>query len=158
MLQLARRRAADRQPALRPAARAAWITGDMIALPFTAERFSVVTTGYGLRNVPDLRRRSAKSIACSRRAGGCCRSTSTARRNAAGARPSTSATSPSSGQRWAWLLHGDPDTYRYIPESIRNYPGAAGVARLLEAHGFARVRAMPVLFGLMAIHVAHKPE
>ena len=26
------------------------------------------------------------------------------------------------------LLHRDPDTYRYIPETIRRYPGAGGVA------------------------------
>ena len=31
------------------------------------------------------------------------------------------------------VLHGDPDTYRYIPESIRQYPGARGVARLTRS-------------------------
>jgi len=30
------------------------ITGDMMALPFTDAAFTVVTTGYGLRNVPDI--------------------------------------------------------------------------------------------------------
>jgi demethylmenaquinone methyltransferase/2-methoxy-6-polyprenyl-1,4-benzoquinol methylase len=55
------------------------------------------------------------------------------------------------------LLHGDANTYRYIPESIRLYPGAAGVARLLERAGFSDVRVEPVLLGLMAIHVARKP-
>jgi demethylmenaquinone methyltransferase/2-methoxy-6-polyprenyl-1,4-benzoquinol methylase len=55
-----------------------------------------------------------------------------------------------------WLLHGDPDTYRYIPASIRNYPGAAGVARIFEASGFDRVEYMPVLGGLMTIHTARK--
>ena len=54
------------------------------------------------------------------------------------------------------VLHRDPDTYRYIPESIRNYPGADGVARLLEAEGFDDVRVIRILFGLMAIHVARK--
>ena len=27
------------------------------------------------------------------------------------------------GSAVGWALHGDPDTYRYIPESIRLYPG-----------------------------------
>jgi demethylmenaquinone methyltransferase/2-methoxy-6-polyprenyl-1,4-benzoquinol methylase len=54
------------------------------------------------------------------------------------------------------VLHGDPDTYRYIPESIRNYPGAHGVAQLMERHGFTGVRVLPVLGGLMAIHVARR--
>ena len=55
------------------------------------------------------------------------------------------------------MLHGDPDTYRYIPASIRGYPGAEGVARLLETRGFVRVEYKAVLGGLMTIHIAHKP-
>jgi len=55
-----------------------------------------------------------------------------------------------------WVLHRDPDTYRYIPASIRNYPGAEGVARLLESRGFVRVECLRVLGGLMTIHIAHK--
>jgi demethylmenaquinone methyltransferase/2-methoxy-6-polyprenyl-1,4-benzoquinol methylase len=56
-----------------------------------------------------------------------------------------------------FVLHGDPNTYRYIPESIRQYPGAAGVARLIEAAGFRDVRVVALLGGLMAIHTARKP-
>src|SRR5690349_6828784 len=33
-----------------------FIVGDMLALPFPSASFDVVTTGYGLRNVPDLSR------------------------------------------------------------------------------------------------------
>ena len=55
-------------------------------------------------------------------------------------------------------LHGDPDTYRYIPESIRNYPGAKAVASLMTNFGFIDTRVIPVLGGLMAIHVARKPS
>jgi ubiquinone/menaquinone biosynthesis C-methylase UbiE len=60
------------------------------------------------------------------------------------------------GSAVGWALHGDPDTYRYIPESIRNYPGARGVARLLEQNGFTNVRVIPVLGGFMSIHVAER--
>jgi len=55
-----------------------------------------------------------------------------------------------------WLLHRDPDTYRYIPASIRRYPGAAAVARVMEARGFVSVRHYRVLGGLMAIHQGWK--
>ena len=55
-----------------------------------------------------------------------------------------------------WVLHRDPDTYRYIPASIRRYPGARGVVRLMETRGFCDVRYDPVLGGLMAIHHARK--
>ena len=57
-----------------------------------------------------------------------------------------------------WILHRDPDTYRYIPASIRSYPGAHGVARMFESQGFERVEYKAVLGGLMAIHVARKRQ
>ena len=40
------------------------------------------------------------------------------------------------GSTLGWLLHRDPDTYRYIPASIRRYPGARGVADRLASRGF----------------------
>jgi len=44
-----------------------------------------------------------------------------------------------------FVLHGDPDTYRYIPESVRRYPGAHGVAARLRQRGFDDVRVVPIL-------------
>ncbi len=58
------------------------------------------------------------------------------------------------GSALGWILHRDPDTYRYIPESIRRYPGAAGVAAQLARAGFAESRVIPLLGGLMAINIA----
>jgi len=54
------------------------------------------------------------------------------------------------------VLHRDPDTYRYIPESIRRYPGAAGVAAMLGRAGFTDSRVVPLLGGLMAINSARR--
>jgi ubiquinone/menaquinone biosynthesis C-methylase UbiE len=53
-----------------------------------------------------------------------------------------------------WILHRDPDTYRYIPASIRTYPGGKGVVRLMREHGFEQALHHRVLGGLMAIHDA----
>jgi len=53
-------------------------------------------------------------------------------------------------------MHRDPDTYRYIPESIRRYPGAAAVCDLARAAGFESCDHLPVLGGLLAIHVARR--
>jgi len=58
------------------------------------------------------------------------------------------------GGALGWVLHRDPDTYRYIPASIRTYPGGQGVARLMREHGFEQARHLKVLGGLMAIHEA----
>ena len=38
----------------RHGARVRFLVGDMLALPFPSASFDIVTTGYGLRNVPDL--------------------------------------------------------------------------------------------------------
>ena len=54
------------------------------------------------------------------------------------------------------VLHGDPDTYRYIPESIRRYPGAAGVCELVRRAGFSTCTHQPVLGGFLALHSATK--
>jgi demethylmenaquinone methyltransferase/2-methoxy-6-polyprenyl-1,4-benzoquinol methylase len=131
------------------------VTGDMLALPFGDGRFGVVTTGYGLRNVPDL----AQAIEEIRRVlepGGRLLSLDFNRPRNPVIRAAYLAYLTVVGSALGTLLHGDPDTYRYIPESIRQYPGAEGVARLLEVRGFESVRVIPVLGGLMAIHVARK--
>jgi demethylmenaquinone methyltransferase/2-methoxy-6-polyprenyl-1,4-benzoquinol methylase len=60
------------------------------------------------------------------------------------------------GSVLGFVLHGDPDTYRYIPETIKRYPGADGVCALAREQGFADCAWIPVLGGLMSIHVAHK--
>ena len=131
------------------------IQGDMIALPFASARFTVVTTGYGLRNVPDLPRAIAE-IHRVLAPGGRLLSLDFNKPAHAMVRGLYLGYLTVVGSVLGLLLHGDPDTYRYIPESIRLYPGAAGVARLLEEGGFSDVRAIPVLGGLMAIHAARK--
>jgi len=131
------------------------VAADMLALPFPAASFTVVTTGYGLRNVPDL----PTAIAEIRRVlapGGRLLSLDFNRPPQALVRRAYLAYLTVVGSALGFALHRDPDTYRYIPESIRAYPGAEGVARLLEARGFRDVRAIPVLGGLMAIHTARR--
>lgn len=149
MLQLAERRAIQARPTI------AFITADMLALPFGAARFDVVTTGYGLRNVPDLR---AALVEIHRvlAPGGRVFSLDFNRPDNPVVRAAYLAYLSVVGSALGWALHRDRDTYRYIPESIRLYPGAAGVARLMEQVGFSDVRVVPVLGGLMAIHVARR--
>jgi demethylmenaquinone methyltransferase/2-methoxy-6-polyprenyl-1,4-benzoquinol methylase len=146
MLQLA----ASRRPR-----NVALVTGDMMALPFGGARFDVVTTGYGLRNVPDLQQ-TVREIARVLAPGGRLLSLDFNRPDNLLVRAAYLAYLTVVGSVLGMVLHGDPDTYRYIPESIRQYPGARGVARLLEAEGMVAVRVVPVLGGLMAIHLARK--
>ena len=144
MIELAVRRAA-----CRPTAR--FLIGDMVALPFADGTFDLVTTGYGLRNVPDLAGAIAE-IARVVRPGGQALSLDFDRPSNPLVRGAYLAYLSIVGGALGWLLHRDADTYRYIPASIRNYPGSEAVARLMEASGFARVRCYRILGGLMAIH------
>jgi demethylmenaquinone methyltransferase / 2-methoxy-6-polyprenyl-1,4-benzoquinol methylase len=130
-----------------------FVVGDMLALPFPDASFDIVTTGYGLRNVPNLAlaiqeiHRVLKpggrmlSLDFNRPSNGIVRGAYLIYLNAVGA-------------TLGWILHRDPDTYRYIPASIRQYPGAAAVVRMLEEQGLNGAQYYPVLGGLMAIHYA----
>jgi demethylmenaquinone methyltransferase/2-methoxy-6-polyprenyl-1,4-benzoquinol methylase len=131
------------------------VTADMLALPFPDAGFDVVTTGYGLRNVPDLGA-AIQEIHRVLAPGGRFLSLDFNRPGNAVVRAVYLAYLTVVGSTLGLILHGDPNTYRYIPESIRLYPGAAGVARRLEAAGLHDVRVVPVLGGLMAIHTARK--
>ena len=139
-----------------PGAHLSWVAGDMVALPFPDARFAVVTTGYGLRNVPDL----AVAISEIRRVlapGGRMLSLDFNRPEHPLLRRAYLTYLAVVGSVLGAVLHRDPDTYRYIPESIRQYPGAGLVARMLEDAGFVDVQVMPLLGGLMAIHIARVP-
>jgi ubiquinone/menaquinone biosynthesis methyltransferase len=132
-----------------------YVAGDMGALPIAASSVNVVTTGYGLRNVPDLDT-AIGELARVVKPGGRVLSLDFNRPESAVIRWGYLAYLSAVGSALGLALHGDPDTYRYIPASIRRYPGAAGVADRLRAHGFTEVRIIPLLGGLMTLHVAHR--
>jgi demethylmenaquinone methyltransferase/2-methoxy-6-polyprenyl-1,4-benzoquinol methylase len=132
-----------------------FVVGDMAALPFPSASVDMVTTGYGLRNVPDLRIAIDEIYRVLRR-GGQVLSLDFNRPSPVFVRTVYLLYLSVVGSILGWILHRDPDTYRYIPASIRTYPGAEGVSALMRASGFTTVRHYPVLGGLMAIHHALK--
>jgi ubiquinone/menaquinone biosynthesis methyltransferase len=136
-------------------ARVTFVTGDMMALPFPDGSFDLVTTGYGIRNVPSIEPAIAE-IRRILRPGGLLLSLDFDRPANPLVRAVYLGYLTVVGSALGWLLHRDPDTYRYIPESIRRYPGAAGVAELLTRAGFVESRVIPLLGGLMAINTARR--
>ena len=130
-----------------------FLVGDMLALPFPDASFDLVTTGYGLRNVPNLEL-AIREIRRVLKPGGRMLSLDFNRPSNRVVRLAYLMYLSAVGAALGWVLHRDPDTHRYIPASIRQYPGAGAVVRMLEAHGFTRAQYYPVLGGLMAIHHA----
>ena len=133
-----------------------WWVGDMAALPVAPASMDVITTGYGLRNVPDLRQAIAEMHRVLRPGGRLC-ALDFNRPESSAVRAVYLAYLTVVGSVLGWVLHRDPETYRYIPASIRRYPGARGVVALLGEAGFSEVTYVPVLGGLMAVHLATKP-
>jgi ubiquinone/menaquinone biosynthesis methyltransferase len=132
-----------------------FLVGDMLALPFPDRSFDLVTTGYGLRNVPDLAA-AIEEMARVLTPGGLALSLDFDRPANGFVRRAYLLYLTIVGSVLGWILHRDPDTYRYIPASIRRYPGAVAVGRLMETRGFTDVGCLPVLGGLMAIHFARR--
>lgn len=155
MLQLARRRAQTESRPARQTPNPLFVQGDMASLPFPAVAFDLVTTGYGLRNVPGLER-ALNEIARVLRPGGTFVSLDFNRPASAVVRGIYLSYLRLVGGALGWVLHRDPDTYRYIPASIERYPGAPAVTQMILRAGFTSATWRPVLGGLMAIHVARK--
>lgn len=131
------------------------VAGDMTHLPFADASADVVTAGYGLRNVPSLGAALAEIVRVLR-PGGRFVALDFNRPDNGVLRIAYLGYLDAVGTALGLALHGDADTYRYIAASIRRYPGAAAVVARMRDAGFAEARWIPVLGGLMAIHVARK--
>lgn len=152
MIELARAKGATAATnAIAPMPRFA--VADMMALPLADASVDVVTTGYGLRNVPVLDTVIDEIVRVLRPHGRLV-SLDFNRPESAAIRWPYLIYLTVVGSILGWVLHRDPDTYRYIPESLRRYPGAQAVAALLRQRGFADVRIIPISGGLMTLHVA----
>jgi ubiquinone/menaquinone biosynthesis methyltransferase len=151
MLAVARRRRSE------SGSRTAFTQGDALVLPFPDAVFDVITVGYGLRNIADpqaalveMRRVLAPGGRAVILDFGKPDNTVAAALYQAFLRTMMPAV--------GWLVHRDPETYLYIPESLKRYPGQRGVADLMRNAGFANVRYENRLLGTMGINVGEAPE
>jgi ubiquinone/menaquinone biosynthesis methyltransferase len=138
------------------AANVSFHRADIMRMPFEDETFNCVTGGYALRNVPDV----AGALAEIKRV----------------LKPGGHFLSLDFGHpdnalyRWLYIrylivvgsavgliLHGDPDTYRYIPETLKLYPGQRGVREMMERAGFVDTGYRGFGGGIMAINYGAKP-
>ena len=136
-------------------ARVLFLVGDMMILPFPDRMFDLVTTGYGIRNVPILDV-ALGEIYRVLKPGGRLLSLDFDRPVNPVVRTIYLAYLTVVGSALGLILHRDPDTYRYISESLRRYPGAPVVAAAMRQLGFRDVTYMPLLGGLMAINRGSK--
>src|SRR4051812_37099335 len=107
MIELARMRAS------REGSSATFLVGDMLALPFPSGSFDIVTVGYGLRNVSDLAA-AIDEVGRVLKSGGQALSLDFNRPSNKLVRAVYLSYLSLIGGAVGWMLHRDPDTYRYI--------------------------------------------
>jgi demethylmenaquinone methyltransferase/2-methoxy-6-polyprenyl-1,4-benzoquinol methylase len=130
--------------------------GDIMSLPFPDASFDCVTCGYALRNVPDVESALAE-IKRVLKAGGRFHSLDFGH-------PMSRLCSwlylrylAVVGSALGFVLHGDPDTYRYIPESLKLYPGQRGIQAIMNRLGFVDTGFQEFGGGITAINYGIKP-
>jgi len=137
-------------------ARATFVGGDALHLPFPDNSFDAITTGFVMRNVTDIAQafremqrvaRPGASVACLEVA----RPSNPLIR--LGHRLYFEGVVPWIGQ----LLGGDRSAYTYLPQSARAFPAPERLAEIMRAAGWQHVSYRLVGLGAAAIHVGAKP-
>jgi demethylmenaquinone methyltransferase/2-methoxy-6-polyprenyl-1,4-benzoquinol methylase len=136
--------------------RITWVEGDAMSLPFPDASFDAVTVAFGLRNMPSYPAALREMSRVLRPAGSLvCLETTPLR-------------VPLLRVVFDWyfarvvpivgrVLSGDPDAYRYLPESAAAFPDADRLGTMMLDVGFSRVRYLRLGLGTVALHVAAKP-
>ena len=131
-------------------------TGDICQLSFPDASFHRITVGYGVRNVPEIPR-LLDEVFRLLKPGGLFLSLDFGKPEGRVYRRVYLGYLSAIGSALGWLLHGDPDVYRYISESIKHYPGQNGVRKMMEAAGFVDCGFVTFLGGAIAINWGTKP-
>ncbi|MFW6215617.1 MAG: class I SAM-dependent methyltransferase, partial [Alkalispirochaetaceae bacterium] len=115
----------------------------------------LVTGGYALRNAPDLDRLLAE-LARVLRPGGSLAILDFSRSSHRFPRELQLGILSFWGRLWGRLLHGNPEVYGYISESLRRFPSTPELEKRLREHGFNSLRSRSFFFGLVTITRARR--
>jgi demethylmenaquinone methyltransferase/2-methoxy-6-polyprenyl-1,4-benzoquinol methylase len=136
--------------------RAEFGTADVMALPFADASFDGATMGFSMRNVVDITATLKEALRVLR----------------PGARfvnlDVSQAPNPIARTLFGAYFYGlvpliggavggSKSAYRYLPQSLTNYPNADGLAQRFSDAGFVDVRYIRMGMGAIALHVGVKP-
>lgn len=134
-----------------------YVYADALDLPFEDEEFDVVTVSFGFRNMQD----SVRALSEMRRVLGpggrlviCEFSRPVFRPFDVVYREYLMRAFPPIAR----LLSSNPESYEYLAESIRDWPGQDELAHLIADQGFDAVQYRNLSGGIVAIHRGRKPE
>jgi demethylmenaquinone methyltransferase/2-methoxy-6-polyprenyl-1,4-benzoquinol methylase len=133
------------------------VAGDALSLPFKDGSFDVTTISFGLRNVNDTSRALTEMYRVTRPGGRlviCEFSQITIgplntlyQRYLTGTLPSI-----------ARKIARNPAAYEYLSESITDWPAQRELADVVESAGWTSVKWRDLSLGVVAVHVARRPE
>jgi demethylmenaquinone methyltransferase/2-methoxy-6-polyprenyl-1,4-benzoquinol methylase len=132
-----------------------WAEENAEKLSFADKSFDAYTIAFGIRNVTHIDRALAEAHRVLRRGGRffCLEFSQT---NWPGFSNVYRRYSRDIVPRIGRVVANDADSYRYLIESIERFPSMSAFARMIEAAGFAQIRAEPILGGLVAVHSGWK--
>lgn len=139
------------------AGRVELIQGDVAELPFPEEHFECVTIGYGLRNVHDPER-VLQEIQRVLKPGGLVVAIESAKPTL----PVFRGVYYAYLKNWVPLVgrilcHNQP-AYRYLYDSIMDFPAPSKIAAIFRRSGFSTVEYFPLTQGIVAVFVGRKNE
>lgn len=141
MLALARRKASIRDIPV------SFERGDALHLPYGDARFDAVTCGFGLRNMDD-REAALRDMVRVVRPGRRVVILELTPPNNELARRYMDDVVPRMGQ----LIARAREAYRYLPESVKDFPDAATLGRMMQRAGMRAVKYRLLNFGTIALH------
>jgi demethylmenaquinone methyltransferase/2-methoxy-6-polyprenyl-1,4-benzoquinol methylase len=131
--------------------RASYVRCDAESLPFPDGSFDRVTIGFGLRNVTD-KQRALKEMRRILRPGGRAMILEFSHVQVAALRPFYDLYSFQVMPIMGKLIVNDPQSYRYLAESIRVHPDAPTLAGMMADAGFEDCAYKLLTAGVVAIH------
>jgi ubiquinone/menaquinone biosynthesis methyltransferase len=127
-----------------------YVEGSMANLPFETASVDVVTGGYALRNAPDLNQ-AIDEIARILRPGGTAAFLDFSKPRNRGGQRLTHFLLKFWGGFWGLALHGNPDVYGYIADSLKLYPDRAALRKRFADRGFTPAGSTRFFAGLLEI-------
>jgi len=128
---------------------------DMGQLSFQDESVHIVTGGYALRNAPNLKVALAE-IHRVLKPGGTAAFLDFSKSAAKVPQMLGYLVLKAWGSLWGLLLHGNPEVYAYIAETLRRYPDRITFHRFLQEMGFEVVASNLFYFGMLELVVLRK--
>jgi demethylmenaquinone methyltransferase/2-methoxy-6-polyprenyl-1,4-benzoquinol methylase len=133
-----------------------WCCADALHLPFPDSHFHAVTSGYLVRNVTDIEKAFEEQMRVVVPGGRVvCLDTSPAPQNSL--RPLALFYLRYVIPLLGWLITGDRDAYRYLPESTQAFKTPEELAVIMKKIGFREVVIQRFMFGNIGVVTGRRP-